>query len=761
MVLRRGAEDCRRVGLKKTIRAILGNIRLRKLPLRLLLPGLFLTLTIVFGGFAAGTGAGFWKATGLLIGETSYQTIDEFAQLDGRAGADERPVAREFSAWPRACLWAARLFGMAFILSTLNVLMLEQIREPVRRLRVWRWWVSSWLWHFVVERCLRRAGSEVRWDYVLICGLGWKGREIALKLREKGRKVSVIEKDLENASIETVKLTGAKVFIGDATDAELLRKAGARHAREIYVVSANDEVDCRIVQQLASLLKKRDKLPCEDNDTFDMAKCRKCKAQKAVRIYAGVEGYRSRIFLENREWNAPMHVSCFNMEELIAREQFRRSVWPRLAVAGRRHMAFHIFGWTPIAREVLLHVQRSAHLYKGQDRQVVVFCEEPEKREREFLEAYPCLERDEELMTDAMRKATAGVFPSLSFEPLPRANAGLLAGNLALYKYIQPGWQTHAFYCIDDGVKSEAIASLVQPRLQWFVEGVNNGEGEKTEVYSHVYYNYPEDDSGATRDESEPERFGAYTEFCNPEGITKPLVERHARAVAAFFHALYPKPPGGTRGMSKAERKTASGIERDKIVELYRARHPRAGEYCVACYMQRVWEWSAEWERESSRQAADHVPVKLALHGLVMDQEGDIDWANNREEDPIAHLKSITHSEKRGDGSMADPEALVALAEMEHRRWCAERLLGGWLPLSTDLEWQGWESDKTRMKEDLRLHRDLVPFDDLPNDEKDKDYEIIRAIPYLGKSIHEVAQHALGPNPAKDAGDTGAEQAAG
>jgi hypothetical protein len=129
-----------------------------------------------------------------------------------------------------------------------------------------------------------------------------------------------------------------------------------------------------------------------------------------------------------------------------------------------------------------------------------------------------------------------------------------------------------------------------------------------------------------------------------------------------------------------------------------------------------------EWERESNRQAADHIGVKLALLGLG--------WTAADGE----RLRTLLEDKASG--------ALDLLARFEHRRWCAERLLGGWRPLPLGEDRRPWfKKGEERspseaalislLKNDLRWHADLIPFEELPDHERNKDYGMIGKLPEL------------------------------
>ncbi len=87
------------------------------------------------------------------------------------------------------------------------------------------------------------------------------------------------------------------------------------------------------------------------------------------------------------------------------------------------------------------------------------------------------------------------------------------------------------------------------------------------------------------------------------------------------------------------------------------------------------WLTAEEWQRESSRDAVRHLNVKQHYFSKLSAQD-----------------------EK--------------LRRLEHQRWCAERLLLGWRHAQT--------TDR-----DLRLHKDLQPFDKLDREVQEKDATIV------------------------------------
>lgn len=110
------------------------------------------------------------------------------------------------------------------------------------------------------------------------------------------------------------------------------------------------------------------------------------------------------------------------------------------------------------------------------------------------------------------------------------------------------------------------------------------------------------------------------------------------------------------------------------------------------------WPEAPRWLRESNRAFADAVGARLAdLGAELVPLEGP--------PPPISELIS--------------EERVLELAVLEHERWMADKLAHGWTyaPGAKD--------------DEARTHPSLVPFAQLPDDEKRKDVDAVRVIPKL------------------------------
>jgi len=109
------------------------------------------------------------------------------------------------------------------------------------------------------------------------------------------------------------------------------------------------------------------------------------------------------------------------------------------------------------------------------------------------------------------------------------------------------------------------------------------------------------------------------------------------------------------------------------------------------------YEKLPEHEKEQNRGFVQDIPRKLALAGYVM-----IPARSN--ESPFEF--------PRGE------RLELLLAQLEHKRWMALKEADGWQPAQTT-------------NRDLRRHASLIPWDELPQEEKDKDLEMVRRIPVI------------------------------
>jgi hypothetical protein len=344
-----------------------------------------------------------------------------------------------------------------------------------------------------------------------------------------------------------------------------------------------------------------------------------------------------------------------------------------------------VVGSHPMARALLIQLLRTGHFAADRSLEIDVIAENVSEYRAQLYRDMPCLSPAWGRRGRVERMVQDVAVPVINFIELPRSDTELLSDACPIYHGLRDGHIPTIFVCIDHGHESAALIRRMHGKLQSMCAATG------TELHIGFYYNYPEDRTRALvmslqQAEGNPPNlhifdFGSYEEQCTMEALEGEERDALARQIAAFYRYTYRNAGEDTKKMDR---------------EFFREQ----------------WRTSAEWERDSNRQAADHIHVKLRHLGLTMENARD---------------------KTEGELSQELEENIETLARMEHQRWCAERLLTGWRPLEpAEANVEQWQRKKGLMKA-CKLHIDLVPFDGLVNGERDKDYDQIYDIP---RAIH-------------------------
>lgn len=608
-----------------------------------------------------------WEVMGNLIGQTNFIDLNEKETIGN------------------ACLvWLARITGLLLIGWAFVMIVWGEYGDTFKRLRI-----SSW-------RMRKKS-------YVVICGAGVVGSELARHLLSVRRHVVIIEKNPDCHALAELRLCGAVVFIGDATEALVLEKAGVGTAKEMYVFCGDDATASHVVHQVERSFGVQ-RGGCQHlekkKDEFTMADCSKM-CTKRFMVHVGLEQRSYRMAMMEGSRSRQLAIHGFSFDEQVARSLFLRHSWVPVRQSngkGARHVHSIVFGATGVARAIVLQNLRMLHLLEVDQRKVTVICEHADEVRERFLSEYPCLKPSNNAMVDQVEP---NLFPALDFVELPQSPAEMRTTSFSPFQDFLAGWRMNVFFCLDDGVLSQGCLDALKGYLVWRKEQA----GSDCELFLAC--------SRGKTDAIEEEKmadvvyFGNQRFLCTPAAIKEPDADRLAKAMMLIY-------------VSDDEKKEFA-------------------KYCEKpyydCVVNRKWAVQLkEWERQSNRQVADHVGIKLALLGLGQDKSDGQRLRTNLEDSQKCVLET--------------------LARVEHRRWCAERLLGGWLPFPAEYDRTPWfkrpedrtEEEKNllkRYKDELQWHADLIPFDDLPEWDKTRDYAIIRFIPGVLENRASITRYAV------------------
>ncbi|HUC36634.1 MAG TPA: NAD-binding protein [Acidimicrobiales bacterium] len=94
-------------------------------------------------------------------------------------------------------------------------------------------------------------------NHVVVAGLGAGGLRIARAFSDEDFPVVVIERDQSNVGIESCRERGIFTLIGDATDPQILRQAGAGHAALLVAMCGNDGANIDVAAGSRALSSNR------------------------------------------------------------------------------------------------------------------------------------------------------------------------------------------------------------------------------------------------------------------------------------------------------------------------------------------------------------------------------------------------------------------------------------------------------------------------------------------------------------------------
>lgn len=94
-------------------------------------------------------------------------------------------------------------------------------------------------------------------NHSVVCGLGERGLRLAQEFSGQGYRVVVIEENQQNPLIEQCRRQGTFVLSGDATSANILRRARVHKAKYLVAVCPDDGINAEIALKVRDLVRHR------------------------------------------------------------------------------------------------------------------------------------------------------------------------------------------------------------------------------------------------------------------------------------------------------------------------------------------------------------------------------------------------------------------------------------------------------------------------------------------------------------------------
>jgi hypothetical protein len=548
----------------------------------------------------------------------------------------------------------------------------------------------------------------------------------------KRRRLVVIDNSMRLADIEWMKRHGVLLIQGDARDREILQEAQSLWASEIFVATGNDESNLEVMSQLKTIEKNA--LPklfdtirklmdvnhskptvayvhLLDQDTIQIARRR--LGPRPVDMQRGQIRFKSFSSIDR--------TARILLREIVALPAVQEI--NRIPSPSNHPLHLVLVGFDKSSQALLLRLAELCHFANGLRTRVTIVDRNIREKAAAFFLRYPSfshlsmtvLTNIEELPNPANVMAATWVENDRSIEwgkePSSKSNSIMTVCNTTVDELIEvtdPRFvekikqvslsnpATMIVFCREDGKDNFLEAELLKTRLR--VEKID------CPVFAWLggAIGFVGITSVGNSDEVHP--FGLCTDAITVDEITDGWVEWLAQWLNYSFEQSK-KQPECSESWTRVTEVFARLREQSYAISF----KPHERDAFDECHreMQVYWDKMAEQPatceafRHSNLSAAAHAIAKLASVGLA-----------------VCYHKYSVQTPRPSNNQR---ERLLKLSEsleskcMEHNRWIAERLLGGWR--------YGEKKDSPAKKHPL-----LTAWGQLSEDDRKKDEDAVRLL---------------------------------
>lgn len=499
--------------------------------------------------------------------------------------------------------------------------------------------------------------------HIVVCGLGRVGRRIAQDARARGLSVVAIERDQNVLTGHSCRDLGVVVIAGDAADPYVLRAAQASNAEKIFILTGADATNLSIAQQILT--------------TKPETSVRGFLINRSTRYRGG--GSKGN-FIEHQpqcyvHCDEPEHgrllagrstATPFNMNDRVALSLVRDKI---VKYRPTDQQIVHIFllGFGGMGQAIALWAARLGHFGNRRRLRVSIIDKDIEVNRRIFLSSYPAFCPNEGLADLACYPAPSEIDEWGSCKLRPNMPAKVsVEGDKSVVEYV-----CNAEFVSMPFIEGFALAEFIKARVSESVLPLvivaQDDEALGFSIASRLHHTMYQGDTVSL-----------------PIFLWLPRLDALSHLIPNEWNITAfgePEESGWDQAVRDVEQ------EARKVHDAYLAHiSSRHVEGSTAT----KWESLTETMRESNRQQHDHTGFKLAA----------------------ANWECTTTGETGADISDLD-RVTEYLAEMEHNRWMAERLLAGW----------------KFGPRDVTTRPTFVPFNELSSEERAFDIAYVQSLP--------------------------------
>ncbi len=477
-------------------------------------------------------------------------------------------------------------------------------------------------------------------DHIVFCGCGDQARTLVkqyLNLKNKTHyKIVVI--DINNTAKNKVFEEEGVVFLKeDAMLPEVLRQAGVDRAHCVYILAGSDQTNLAIHKAFEQVVGSR--------------QGGKGKQSCIINLYdVTLKSLINNRIMQPKHRIPGWEVRTINTWENSARVLLTGKYGPHLHCPDEQQPHVLILGYSWLAEQLIIRGARLGH-YSGGRKLRITYVDENAEHMRDMLYAqYPVLDPDraDHLKWQAHESNLLPVIDTCFIAKSPENLTGKVYAEI-----VRPAPLTVAYICDSDDERAMRILVALMANHS------NIGTDNKPKiVLCDVHGN---------------------------ENVADYINSENKCGEAAYFESL-------KEGLELAPNESVvGGIREDVAKEIH--------EFYQKKYGAVDWDVLSEGMRNSNRESADHLKIKL-------------DYIKSKNQGDIPAELATFHDQ---------------LMRMEHDRWCAERLMSGWRYCKKP-ETKQEESEAKEKK----LNWCICSFDNLSPADQNKDNDVVELAATVG-----------------------------
>lgn len=527
----------------------------------------------------------------------------------------------------------------------------------------------------VLDEVRRLPSLLTRRDHVVICGLGQIGLQLLDDLDEQDRAkdVIVIENNPTNPWLDYARNMGATIVIGDSTKANTLAEARAAKAAEVFIVNGDDGVNLEVTAELGMLMASEN------------------RQGKPLRLYVHIVDTNFattlRPYCKVLHDSPNMGVQVFNVPRTAAARLVTHQLWPHSPKEQHEVAHFVILGFGAMGQALAVQLAQLGHFPNRKRSRFTIADRDVTQSASTFVSRYPR-------------------FASWMDGESARLGVGSYSAEADAW-----GWNEHP---LPESLKVDSADAI---QYVCNAEFVNLPAGRSDETFAKRLGQM------FAKDGVKPVIFLCGQQDRDNFDMAVQLRDQlscQGRADVPVFVWL-PRQPALAETLSRTKdgnfvpfgecHSAASYLEitdplreriGQKIQEAYENREAEKAKREGQEYRKAAWSGIPDDHRESNRVAADHMLLKLRHVGVEI-------------------VRKTTPEQKGGRFTKDFSEKTRSiLAEMEHYRWVAERLLAGWRYIP-----KGNSVDEIKAYKKRKFNHNITVFE---KSEAEKDFDQIDVI---------------------------------